>query len=1103
MFSTEGTRSDTQDVIIPSDNFRMLLLNKFCVSRFFEIGFINAATIEDENFLERLVVLSKTKQDITHVTFIDKKEVENFIETVGQGNDDFEFPPPLMQELIEFVEYVPTLNVNDLDIMIEYQAYKMKFKLIQIMYEQYANSVKEMRRQDRLSRELDTLAERKPTTRGRKSNTDVKSTNSRSGKKQEKTEKEDYTETEIIENDLIIDDAAQNQAYFYIFRGYDNIELIRHLLKMFVKLSFIIRVSEMEFDEKKHINNFWREFSNIRNCPFDYLQNIAVFKYQAPPHTDVNTILESSLAKVTDIAKNLIDYKRLHFHYIKNLKIVNTRFTETFRSFPVYEKIMNDHPVETITIPLIINAIIQEVEIKQDKTLKPPSFLEPLPKSTKFKTTCPFSISSITGRIKTKKEIPDIPESFRVYEGDHLNLTFRSYENLRMQYVHDNLKILKLLKPISLAQQCNFDDSVEDFETHTHDVVIPSEEEPCFTDEQITHLINLLYLKNRLIHDIQMDDPESNEFTKNVVVFDKSSHLKSMLPQCLTEDSWKNDEIFIDHFPDNNQYESLRPMALHWAEILKPEVLCQYLLESELNYICCDYILCRLTNSLIVRYHNNVNSFGMHTKVWRDYLRTPVGLGDFCKFTLVDDYDWIKNNNAYPQITYADVAKMLEEHTAMYQYGDEANREYRSHLVPQIQYSSSDIRQSTICPCIEENVCKILESCNDDLSGYPEITANLTSIMKDLEEYNNVVDFSEHCKGKTDLDYSFAAYNFGITKFSIIGHTTDFISLDKVRVTVDTSRFCHEEFKMMVKISTESNMMFIHMPQNRFKCHIFLSDDTIVVFSKPVTITRTEEEPVVNEEESQTVLNLDEDIGPRGTIESELSEFILQGLQGSNEFKITAVDFDHYSSMELFPTVGNMVRQSPNEVFKTNIKKDVDLLKRLQTNTKCYKVSNKNSKKTSLIQSKIPERQLTLSSVVKRIIDKPKNLQNEYPKRKCILKRRGASLRSNSTYDCTMTVPNGLILKVLPSEIHSHASVIKQSYEFTTAPEAVSDERYRIFAHDGTVMIGKLNGSMHLLMSSGREIRFLKPTNVKDDETFSGLKKDLTDELIRKVFTRY
>ncbi|XP_044755403.1 uncharacterized protein LOC123314296 [Coccinella septempunctata] len=1108
MFPADNVRTDSMDMSTPSDEFKMMPLNKFCVKRFFEIGFINAANIEDETFIDSLVALNKTKQDITHVTFIDEKDVRNFLVSVANEEENLEFPPFLMEELKQFVEYASTMELNDPETTMEYQAYKIKFKLIQTMYEQYANVVLEMRRRDRLNRDLDTLAERKSTARGKKSTTDVKSGSSRSGKRQEKAEREDYTEVDLMDSDLVIDDAAKNQVYFYILRGFNSIDVVKYLLKISVKLSFIVRLSEYEVDEKKHINHFWREYTFVRNCPCDYLQNIAVFKYQAPPHQDVNAILETSLADLTEIVKKLIDYKRLHFHYIKNLKIVNTKFTETFRSFPIYENIMNSYPLETVTIPLVLNSMLQEVQMKLDKKLKTNSFHKPLPKTTKHKTRCPFDIRSMLETKKREKKTENRKQSFRIYEKDYVNLTFRSYDNVGVQYVRDNLDILNLQMPIMLARECQSEDTIDDFQVHTHDVVIPSEEEPCFTDEQTTHLINLLYLKNRYFHDYEDQQVVGNEYTKNVVIFDKNHHLRNMLPHCLTDEVWKIDEPFIDHFPQSNQYEFLRPMALHWAEMLKPEVLCQHLLESELKFLCCDYIHCKLTNSLIVRYHNNVNSFGLHTKVWREYLRTPVGLGDFCRFTLVDDYDWLKENGIYPQVTYVEVAKMMEEHTAMYQYGDPANRDYRSLLVPQIQYSVSDIRQSTKCPCIEENVCEILESCNGEtISGYLDMSANLESILKDLEEYNNVVDFSEHCKGKSDQDYSFAAYNFGVTKFSIVGHTTDFISLDHVRVTVDTSRFCHEQFKMVVKITTDYNMFVIHVPQNRFGCHVFLSDGTIVVFSKPVVPKVNEEKSVVQEEESKlTFLDLDEAIGGpqrKDTIESDLSEYLLHGPPGDTETTLTAIDFEHYRSQELFPAVGNIVRISPKEMFKTNIKKDIDLLKRLQQNTKCLKVSCRSSEKIDLnLRSKIPERQVALSSVVKRILDKHADMENrEAPKRKCVIKNAEGLFKTNPIYDCTVTVPNGLCISVLPSEIHDNTSVIKQSYELQPGPEAVSDESYRMFTHDGTLIVGKLDGSIHLLMSSGREIRFSKPTNLKD-EAFCRVKTQITEDLIRKAFTR-
>ncbi|KAL3269128.1 hypothetical protein HHI36_008209 [Cryptolaemus montrouzieri] len=1093
------------EIMIPSTEFKTMTLEKFCVKRHFEIGLINSATLQDENFLENLVALNKTKEKLTQVTFIEQKEVNNFITDVSMGKMDFQFPPSLMDELESFSQNGKPICSNDYELDEEYEAYSMKFKLIQVMYQQYADLVADMRRREKTERELDILAERKP----KRPYSEMKSkqstaTSIKSGKRNYFMP-EDYTDVEITENDLIVDDLLKNQINFYIFRGYEDINIVKYLLKAKMNLSFIIQVSEFEPDENRDLNYFWKAVTDIRNCPCDSLQNIALMKYQAPPHEDNCVQLEAYLKELLTVVKSLVDLKRQHFNYIKSLKVIDTKFTETFRAFPVYESLMNNYPLETITIPLVINSMIQEVQMKSENIVK--TFVNKKPhKSSKIHTTtCPFDVISNL-RPKQKKETEEEDKSFKVYDKDNLNLTLRSYKDIGYQYVQDNLNILKLQPSVTFAQQCNFQTSLDDTMHHTHDVFVPSEDEPSFTDEQIDHLINLLYLKNKYSYKKEYNKTHGNEFTNNLIFHDEYRHVQNSQPHCIFNKGWKKPMPFIDHNSDSNVYESLRPMALHWAEILKPEVLFQYLFDSQLKYLCCDYIQCIFTNSLLVRFHNDVNSFGLHTRVFNEYLRTPVGLGDFCKFTLIDDYEWLKKHEVPPQITYTTVVEFLEDQTAMRLYGD-VNNYYKDLLVPQIKYSSSDIRKVTECPCLEDNVCTILERCSDNYAPYAELSANLEAILKDLEEYKNIIDLAEHCKRKSDQHYSFAAYNFGVTKFRVKGHMIHFESLDNVRLTVDYTQLHDELPTLTVKIMSENYLFVCHTPQNSFNCHVFLSDETIVVFSKPLVPSKREESTDLHKEESElTFKDLEEaiyDIRKRSPQNSIFSQEDQPAVPSNQEYTIPSFDLNHYSSLESYPIVGNLIRETPVEQHKRNLEKEVDLLKRLQNHPRCMKVSRKSSRHFNYLEKKIPESNIPISDIIKRIIDNPnKKQQCEIPKRKCIIKGDKEMRKSNVNFDVSATVPNGLSIKLLPSEIFPGSSIIRQSYEYASPPAEIQRERYRMFTEDGTLIIGHFDGGITLLMSSGREIIFRKPSNIKDEDNYCRVKKKVDEHTIRKLLAR-
>ncbi|KAK9890768.1 hypothetical protein WA026_012113 [Henosepilachna vigintioctopunctata] len=1089
MLSIEDVNS--LDVFNPSTEFKSLGLSKFCVKKHFEIGLVNTLTPEDEPFLNKLISLNKIKEDITHVTFIDSSDVMNFIKT-SAGSKDSVFPPFLLEELKNFSKYHENPHLDSFALI--NQACSIKFKLIQAMYEQFSNEVREKRRQELLGKELAALADKRPIGSREKrsrSNMGSRSKHSTATSKKKSIHEIDCTEIGLTENDLIVDDILKDQVYFYIIKGYNDIKLVKELAKMHVEISFIIQISERTPHDQNSLKQFWKDIDTVRSYPCDFLKNIALMKYQPPPHDCIVRSPESNLKDIVDIVKSLIDLKRLHFNYVKDLLLIDTKLPEIFNVFPLYESLMDRYPPETLTIPLIIDGMLEELQFKSIKNaVYTKKLTRPHPRK---KNSCPFDIFSKVRRPNGIKKVNDATY-FKVYENDNLNLTFNSYK-VGSEYMKSSLRVLKLQVPVQLAQRCEFNTSIDDYLPHAHEVCIPSVNQAVLTNDQTDHLINLLYLKNSILRKSTPVDMDGNEFTRNLIIHNSRKFVEDALPKYVSEKTGKFSETFIGMNREFNVYQSIRPLSLHWGEVLKPELLLQYLLDSQLKYLCSDYVVCDLTNTLMVRFHNDVDTFGLHTTVWKEYLRSPVGLADFCKFVLMEDYEWLKKHIPYSQITYVDIVRRLEKQTPVRLADDVSNNAYKHLLTPEIQYSSSDIRKYNQCACFEDDVSN---SSKDERGLYSQraLSSNLHEILHDLDEYTKTVDFADHCRREPSQPFSFPAYGMGSTKFNITGHTTTFISMDNVILTVDTSRLCTEISNLNLKLLSDDNLFVLHTNQKNFNFHFILADGTIVVFAKP------------KEEEcsGKTDTNSSPYPSTKNLIYDELSAASRPSAtsrqeQEQEEQMIISMDFNHYSSLELYPVVGNIIRESPEELYRKDVEKEMDILQRLQTNTNCIKVARRGS--FEHLEQIVTENAIPISSVVRRIINNPeKDRLCSMPKRKCVILGDVPPKKLNSSFDYAITVPNGLTVKVLPSENTPNSYIVKQSYQYAVGPENVEEEKYRIFTNDGNIIIRKVDGTMRILTSSGKEVRFDKISNTSGEEVHCKSHKKLDEDLVRKLLTR-
>lgn len=442
--TSNATKTETPSINITQE-LSDLPLKKFS-KKLYEVEFAYPFSFSDKLLLQEIVDAGKKYEYLSDVYFITYEDVLGLIERLAQPDAEVNLPTRIKEYAQRFVtKELETMT----SISLKFLAIMTKLTIIESMYKSYRNEVNNMERRKQVHDGLgELLHDCEPKEKGQKKgnkdkssqkskNDKSKSKKSKAGSKKEKTPKvsdketkviiDDYTQIILDENETIFDYNVDNHLQYFVLTGFPDFLLLPELISLSVYVSAIIDVS-YECSDYSQPDDSTMTLKRLFDTPKDtgYLENTAWMKYR----NDGTTTPKETLEEFLYVVKRINFIKRQHLSYIRKLNLSDLGPTPNdvdFECLEKYNRILNSFPPELINIPVIINALVEEICWREAGKIYSLSDLTPSSESEDFSNPKPV-------------------KSFQAHEEDYLKMGMRAYHEVRRKYYDQSLEYLKLLQ---------------------------------------------------------------------------------------------------------------------------------------------------------------------------------------------------------------------------------------------------------------------------------------------------------------------------------------------------------------------------------------------------------------------------------------------------------------------------------------------------------------------------------------------------------------------------------------------------------------------------------------------------------------------------------
>ncbi|KAK4872002.1 hypothetical protein RN001_016126 [Aquatica leii] len=454
---------------------------------------------------------------------------------------------------------------------------------------------------------------------------------------------------------------------FFVLNGFYDINLIKEMWKIDVPPTAIleisgnlidkdiskvglvnaVRVSDKDFDV--NLKKLWNEVYKYleTNSDIEYLQNCVHMKAHLDNSLEKNFIHQQIL-KIPDI-------KQLYYNYKKRLVVFDSFCKPkclTMKSFKIYNSIMDSTPPDCFTVGFLLHALLEQVccmipfkTYKGKKIRKHSSWA----KSVINAVLRYYKVTVLTHNVS--KSLVNLKVNKQGFVTDAANI----FEYKANCYPTLSKKLIKI----------------------NNDMLFRNRVSVLWKNFYSTNLNSLLQVQllekvrkvlgeppeQKLFYDIHKWFFQNIFSSKEVFVDEVESDLRSIC--CGKDKHITKIQIYEDLYvcPTNLNLNSSSAVAdglnMHfymWYEEFFTEVMVQELHQAITDYLCTEFKYNLLYDTILVRFHNYGDEFGIKTFNWNEFIRTPVCLRDFCKYLIDhddvndDEYDssqsdFIKNSH--------------------------------------------------------------------------------------------------------------------------------------------------------------------------------------------------------------------------------------------------------------------------------------------------------------------------------------------------------------------------------------------------------------------------------------------------------------------------
>uniref|UniRef100_A0A6P7G9Y0 Uncharacterized protein LOC114339604 n=1 Tax=Diabrotica virgifera virgifera TaxID=50390 RepID=A0A6P7G9Y0_DIAVI len=473
------------------------------------------------------------------------------------------------------------------------------------------------------------------------------------------------------------------------------------------------------------------------------------------------------------------------------------------------------------------------------------------------------------------------------------------------------------------------------------------------------------------------------------------------------------------------------PMDYYWKEKYPPSVMIQTLYEVQQQFAYMDAVYCSEIDRLLLSFHDDLDDFGINTKIYDETICTPVCLRDFCRYIVKSEAKWLRHNE-HP--TYV---RKIEE----------------SEECPGVK----KIRRLNMFP----EYSNLLETAEE---------SDVCLMSKKTRSYG-----MSPVVGKPESDVILEESNVGATIFA---------SHDGIKITVDNTKLIDENSKCTINLQYLENNLILHsneMFKNFYTFHWIIADDTKIMFE----ISKSKKKGV-KISESEIYDTNSTDTVPK---ESEKSKKL-----GIGKMKVKTLDEEHFRS-KLFDdflrhreasNADSKTEESRGTLDKSRESVTIDIFEGLNEavtkNLPVYKVH----KDYETLVLKKPIVHIPMVNILRRVLhdSNKKEYQTDIPmgKSKKYTPTQSSELTTaiEDAMSFRITLPNGIYVTCYLSQIREKLVEIKQE-QLSTDIKVLRLEEFRLFTREGYILIKKIDGTITILMSNGNQINFEKPdTNIEE-----------------------
>ncbi|XP_059046113.1 sperm-associated antigen 17-like [Achroia grisella] len=463
--------------------------------------------------------------------------------------------------------------------------------------------------------------------------------------------------------------------------------------------------SQTEILTEKSLN-FWEDLQQLRiniSSANDF-KNTAFIVF-TPPYWNTEN-LSGNPDKIYDelcyLMYDIQDLSRQHINYLQNMDVINIpKDKEDERYKKCYQHLINDLPLESITIYSVLDSILQSVSKYQElieksskSSLSTALTLNDVNTSNKraekaeilvkdvFNNLCKTESDKKSYRITYGEEYENHRDPIIINYGDFAKETTFHLGNINL----DNIIWSSLFgMPINNLWKNQYapQGEIEAKISFHINVLLSCFDRVDLETAELNRLIHILScrklynnrssLKKRHLPSSTISDFKKVYLKRSVFATPLSKrHSTLQNSSTTTAPSFpsitKNENILSVPYPYESEIRRIKRLfdcpdlseLVSAAEIAnnKPfnHIIDDYeffedfsginafqiMLDAFNKYNCVDYKYCELTDSIVLMFYNSHDKDSIAREEWRSHLPTPLCLQDFFDFVLEEHYDWIQ-----------------------------------------------------------------------------------------------------------------------------------------------------------------------------------------------------------------------------------------------------------------------------------------------------------------------------------------------------------------------------------------------------------------------------------------------------------------------------